>query len=462
MFQTSIDSGTVPTQWKEALVTPIFKKGDKHTAANYRPVSLTAVCCKLCEHLVAKSIMDHLENNNILSDYQHGFRRKRSCETQLLLFIDELAKGMCDGDQYDVAIMDFSKAFDVVPHERLLAKLDHYGIQGNTHQWIRSFLADRSQQVVVDGAKSSPAPVISGVPQGSVLGPILFLVFINDMPETIKARCRLFADDSIVYRPVRNTNDCEGLQEDLNALQRWEKTWGMSFNPSKCNIMHVSRKRSPLNHIYHLKGEPLGVVEHAGYLGVSIGKDLSWHNHISKVCAKANRTLGFIKRNIKTKKKSVKEKAYNALVRPTLEYASTVWDPHQKHLKDDIERVQRRAVRYVEGNYDYRASVTKMREDLGWETLEQRRRKARATMCYKIVHSLVAITSVQFTPTIVSTRGNQTKFIQIQARTNYYKFSFFPAVIPVWNSLPAEVATAESLDQFKLKLSAVQLPAPRR
>jgi hypothetical protein len=199
IFQNSIDTGVVPTQWKHhALVTPIFKKGDRDKASNYRPVSLTAVCCKLCEHIVAKAIVTYLETNGLLSDSQHGFRQLRSCETQLLLFIDELARSMCEGDQVDVAVMDFSKAFDVVPHERLLAKLNHYGIRGTTLPWIRGFLTDRSQQVVVDGAKSASAQVTSGVPQGSVLGLILFLVFINDMPECIQAQSRLFAHDSII------------------------------------------------------------------------------------------------------------------------------------------------------------------------------------------------------------------------------------------------------------------------
>ena len=461
IFQNSIDAGCVPTQWREAVVTPIFKKGDKHEAANYRPVSLTCVCCKLCEHIVARAIMDHLESNNLLSDFQHGFRQLRSCETQLLLFIDEMAKSMCDGEQTDIAIMDFSKAFDVVPHERLLLKLNHYGIRGETHDWIRAFLSNRTQQVVVDGDKSSSAPVTSGVPQGSVVGPILFLVFINDMPESIKARCRLFADDSIIYRDVSCDDDAKALQEDLDALHRWELDWGMSFNPSKCHIMHVSRKRQPLQHTYLLKGQALGVVNTAAYLGVHLSKDLTWHNHINKVTAKANKSLGFIKRNIQKAPTATKELAYKTLVRPSLEYASTVWDPHQKNLVSEVEKVQRRAARYVANNYEPRASVTNMLEELHWETLQQRRWKARTIMCFKIVHQLVAIPAIQLVPVPIATRGNQLKFIQIPARTNYYKFTFFPAVIPLWNSLPEEIAQATQLEDFKLKLATFQLAPPR-
>ena len=461
IFQTSIDTGCVPKQWREAVVAPVFKKGDKHEASNYRPVSLTCICCKICEHIVAKAIMEHLESNNLLSDFQHGFRQFRSCETQLLLFVDEMARGMCDGDQTDIAIMDFSKAFDVVPHERLLVKLEHYGIRGDTHQWIRAFLSNRSQQVIVDGAKSSPAPVTSGVPQGSVVGPILFLVFINDMPECIKSRCRLFADDSIIYREVSCEEDSRALQEDLEALQEWEVDWGMSFNPSKCHVMHVTRKRQPLYHTYYLKGQALGVVDTAAYLGVHLSKDLTWHDHIGKVTAKANRSLGFIRRNIQKAPSKTKELAYKSLVRPSLEYAATVWDPHQKGLVNDIEKVQRRAARYVSSSYDPRASVTEMLRNLQWETLQQRRWKARVTMCYKIVHHIVAIPDIQFVPVTVNTRGNQLKFIQIQARTNYYRYTFFPAVIPLWNALPVDIAQADKLEDFKLKLASFQLPPPR-
>ena len=225
-FQHSIDSGVVPTQWKKALVTPIFKKGDnnKHCPANYRPVSLTAVCSKLCEHVIAKSIMNHLEENKLLCDNQHGFRKMRSCESQLIQFIDELAKSLVGGRQVDVAVMDFSKAFDVVPHQHLLRKLEFYGIGGSSLVWIEDFLTGRTQQVVIDSEFLVVAPVTSGVPQGSVLGPILFLSFIKDMPECVSSKCRLFADDSIIYREVRTDRDCTQLQDDLDPLEHWEKT----------------------------------------------------------------------------------------------------------------------------------------------------------------------------------------------------------------------------------------------
>ena len=461
IFQHSINTGTVPKQWKTANVSPIYKKGDKHCAANYRPVSLTSICCKLCEHIIAKHIVNHLESNGLLSDAQHGFRGRRSCETQLLLFTDELARSMSNGHQIDVAVMDFSKAFDVVPHQRLLSKLDYYGIREKPLQWIESFLSNRTQQVIIESEASSPAPVTSGVPQGSVLGPILFLVFINDMPECVTSQCRLFADDSIIYREIATDLDTKTLQIDLDNLQKWEEKWGMSFNPSKCNIIHISRKRKTLITDYHIKGEKLEPVEMATYLGINITKDLTWHNQIAKSVSKGNRALGFIRRNISTSSILTKTRAYQTLVRPTVEYAATVWDPHQQHLIKSLEMVQRRAARHATHTYDPRASVTLLLEKLKWDTLEERRQKHKVSMAFKITKSLVAIPSDQFVPTAMTTRGNHTKFIQIPTRTNYYKFSFFPSVIPLWNSLPPEISASEDLEEFKRRLLSVQLRPPR-
>ena len=457
LFQHSISSGTVPRQWKTATVSPVFKKGDRNDAANYRPVSLTAVCCKMCEHIIAKSIVEHMEQNDLLSDFQHGFRKERSCETQLITFVDELAKSLCDGNEIDIAVMDFSKAFDVVPHRRLLYKLSHYGVQGNTLTWIKSFLSNRSQRVVVDGEYSDTAPVTSGVPQGSVLGPILFLLFINDMPDCVQSCCRLFADDSIIYRKVNNDEDATILQNDLDALHKWETDWGMQFNPSKCQILHVSKKKQPSTHTYQIKGSVLETVHSATYLGVEFSSDLAWHKQCNKVAAKGNKILGFVKRNIKTTSASTKEYAYKMLVRPTVEYASSVWSPHQETLKYTIERVQRRAARYVTRRYQHSDSVTAMVQQLKWDTLEQRRLKGRVTMGYRVVHRLVKISDAQLIPSTAHTRGHNQKFRQLPARTNYYKHTFFPSVVPLWNALPDHVVSATTLDAFKERLADVQL-----
>ena len=290
-------------------------------------MSLTSVCCKVLEHIVAKALLCHLEEQKILTENQHGFRHHRSCETQLLIFVDELLCSMSEGKQIDAIIMDFSKAFDMVPHNSLLFKLSGYGIQDKTLDWIESFLSDRSQRVVVEGEQSDPAPVTSRVPQGSVLGPILFLVFINDLPKCVGSSCRLFADDTIVYKEISSPADSAALQQDLEALQRWEERWGMSFSPSKCNTINITRKDDPIVTVYTLKNEPLENVKVASYLGVQISRDVSWHSHVAKITSKGNKSLGFVRRNIRTTSEATKTLAYQTLVRPSLEYASCVWAP---------------------------------------------------------------------------------------------------------------------------------------
>ena len=189
---------------------------------------------------MASSISRHFTEQNILFDLQHGFREKRSCETQLIMLVDELAKNMQAKKQTDLILLDFSKAFDKVAHEKLLLKLHFYGIRGNTLNWIKDFLDNRSQSVLLNGSNSDSIPVSSGVPQGSVLGPILFLAYINDLPDQVKSRVRLFADDTAMYLALDKQGDSEILQKDLESLEKWEKLWDMSFNPSKCQVIHVT------------------------------------------------------------------------------------------------------------------------------------------------------------------------------------------------------------------------------
>ena len=207
LFKSSLSSGSVPADWRDAHITPIYKKGEQYNPANYRLVSLTSVVCKLLEHIIVSAVMHHFEDNSILTDNQHGFRRGRSCETQLLELVEELTTNLESSKQTDVLIMDFSKAFNKVNHSLLLHKLQRYGVQGTTNTWIANFLNNRRQAVVVSGASSHFMNVMSGVPQGSVLGPCLFLAYINDMPEKLSALARLFADDTAVYKTISNGHD---------------------------------------------------------------------------------------------------------------------------------------------------------------------------------------------------------------------------------------------------------------
>ena len=405
VFNCTLSHGQVPNDWKTANVSAIFKKGNRSSASNYRPVSLTSLICKIQEHIIVSSIMRHLNQHNILTDAQHGFRPRRSCETQLLTLCHELSTSLDNSKQTDLVILDFSKAFDRVPHKRLLNKLQHYGVRGSTLPWISAFLSNRSQQVVLDGEISDQVPVVSGVPQGTVLGPLLFLLFINDLPDLLKSKVRLFADDCIVYREIRSINDCNILQDDLNILANWEKTWGMSFHPQKCNVMSCFKTRSSIKFNYKLKGHILELSNCSKYLGVTLSNDLSWKPHIQNIVSKANSRLGFLKRNLKSANKTTKANAYFALVRPHLEYCNSVWSPHTKDLKNLLEQVQRRSARYVCSDYSYESSVTAMLQLLQWDTLESRRTKAQLTMLFKILNSMVDIDPTHF----VSVSANKTR-----------------------------------------------------
>ena len=234
IFQRSLDSGEIPSPWLRANITPLFKKGERTDASNYRPVSLTCICSKLLEHIIHANVMDHFDKYSILTDKQHGFRSKHSCESQLILTVHDLAKSLDSRSQIDIVIMDFSKAFDSIPHNCLLFKLNRYGIQNNTHRWISNFLKHRVQRVVVGGEHSTWTDVVSGVPQGTVLGPLLFLCYINDLPNNLQSSVRLFAGECVIYREIQNEFDSNVLQEDLDTLRKWETNWQLCFNPSKC------------------------------------------------------------------------------------------------------------------------------------------------------------------------------------------------------------------------------------
>ena len=456
IFQQSIATSNLPQDWKNANVSPVFKKGSRHEAVNYRPVSLTCVLCKLLEHIICKHILDHLESYNILTSFQHGFRSGHSCESQLIITLHDLMNNYDRKVQTDVAILDFSKAFDTVPHKRLLHKLNHYGITGKINSWIASFLLDRNQCVVVDGESSSSARVVSGVPQGTVLGPLLFLCFINDLPDQVKSRVRLFADDCLLYCAIRNIQDQIDLQKDLKALEQWAETWGMRLNAQKCYNLRIARARKPLEHMYDLCGHVLKQVPHSPYLGVIISEDLKWSDHINKITAKANSTLGFLRRNLKKCPLKIKQQSFCSLVRSMVEYSCSVWDPHLEKDIHNIEMIQRRGARFVAQNYGRQSSVHNMLNDLNWSPLELRRREARLTMFYKIINDLIAIPAEDYVTqlssrTCAGASGNN--FRPITSNTNVSANSFFPRTVKDWNNLPDSIKSAVTINQFKSELA---------
>ena len=456
IFQKSLDTGEVPTDWRTAHVSPIYKKGSKYIPENYRPISLTCICCKILEHVVVSSIVTHADTHNILYPLQHGFRRSRSCETQLLEFVDDVSKNIEKSTQTDILIMDFSKAFDKVSHNLLIHKLNYYGIQGKTNRWINSFLKSRTQAVVLEGVTSDYVPVQSGVPQGSVLGPSLFLFYINDIPVGLDSTIRLFADDTIAYLAIKSNTDCVTLQNDLNKLGVWENKWKMAFHPDKCNVLSISKSKDPIKFNYSLHGQILEHVNSAKYLGVTIQSDLKWNTHINNISKKANSTLGFLKRNLNINSTSVKEQAYKSLIRPSLEYACSVWDPYFTEDILKLEMIQRRAARYVTGRHCNTSSVSNMLDQLQWRTLQDRRTNSRLTMFYKIVNEKVSIpkTDILIPPLRLSRNMHTLSFQIPSCRTQIRQNSFSPRTIKDWNHLPLSTVMSGSVESFKAAVSA--------
>ena len=291
---------STPDNWKEANVSLIFENGDKSQLANNRPVSLTSICSKAIEHIIHSHLMNFYEDNQILCDQTHGFRKHRSCESQLFTTVQDLASGIDNSQQIDAILLDFSKAFDKVPHQRILIKLEHYGVRGTTLRWIRSFLSNKTQKVVVEGKSSCSAPVTSGVSQGTVLGLLLFLAYINDLPSNVNAKACLFADDCLLYRHIKTDKDAESLQENLNKLQDWETDWQMHFNPDKWELIRITNKCKIISATYQIHNIKLKQAKRAKNLGLTFSNTLSWNAHIDTITKKANNTTAFLRRKLST------------------------------------------------------------------------------------------------------------------------------------------------------------------
>ena len=282
--------------------------------------------------ILVSYINKHLALDSILADCQHGFRSQRSCETQLVQFVHDIISNL-DGavnrghKQTDLIIMDFEMAFDKVPHRRLLHKLDYFGLRGSTYKWINSWLSGRTQQVVLDGQASGPVPT-----PRSVLGPILFLIFINDLPDNIRSSVRVFADDCVLYRDICSIQDCFILQEDLTSLGQGEADWQMKFNVAKCHSMRVTRHQhhNQILFDYSLHNQTLENVQSAKYLGIPISDNMDWGQHISEISSEATKTLGFFRRDLAYAPRSNKEVAYKTLVQPKVEFAAPIWGPYSK------------------------------------------------------------------------------------------------------------------------------------
>ena len=452
LFRESLETGVLPDDWRLGEVVPIFKKGDKQCPANYRPVSLTAVPCKVMESVVRDALVDHMVSTQQLHNAQHGFRQKRSCVTQLLETIEDWSRALEAGDPLDAIYCDFSKAFDSVPHQRLLRKLHAYGVRGRLLHWIESFLTGRKQRVVVNGVQSSWAPVTSGVPQGSVLGPVLFIIFVNDLPDAVQCSVKLFADDTKLYRSMRLAQDTQLLQRDLDAIVGWSEVWQLPFNARKCKTLHMGRNND--HHTYTMSGAELEVTEVERDLGVQIDGDLKFREQAAAAVSKASQILGVIRRSFEYLNTKTLPLLFKTLVQPHLEYANSVWGPFNRADEKRVERVQRRATRLIPDlrELPYQERLRKL--DL--PSLYYRRSRGDMITVYQLLHGGLDVDSEQFLRLAGPgpTRGHPWKLEKPRAVSRARRCAFSTRVVNPWNALPTSVVTAASLNQFKSRLDS--------
>ena len=452
IFEQSLDTGDIPFDWRQAFVHPVFKGGNSKMPGNYRPISLTCICCKLMERIVVSSITTYLDDAGLLAQNQHGFRKRLSCESQLIMLCHDVMSSIDKKTSVDLAFIDFSKAFDKVPHNLLINKLQYYNFDQKVLGWIEAFLKNRTQRVIIENSYSNSIPVTSGVPQGSVLGPILFLLYINDLPDRIGCKVRLYANDVVLYTDVlgiEESNDV--LQVSLNELSEWCHEWKMCINVDKSAVMRVSRLKSIITPVYRLNDIKIKVVQDFKYLGVHISNQCSWQKHIQYVASKSSRMLRFIKRNFRDCPQAVKEVVYTSLVRPLLEYASCVWDPCGEGMKRELEMVQRRAARFVLNDYDRTSSVSDMLLKIGWQSLDTRRKQARLCHMFKFYHGdmNVDVSDILCPPCYVGRKDHRKKVRRIQSRILPYHNSFFPKTIRDWNVLSPDAIETQSIKEFK-------------
>ena len=467
MFNKSLQNGEVPADWKCANVTPVFKKGNRSLAENYRPISLTSIICKILESLIHDNIITHLTNQQLIRLSQHGFMQHRSCLTNLLQYLETLTSLLDEGHNVDVFYLDLSKAFDRVPHERLLLKLSSHGVTGDIFNWVKSWLSNRKQRVVLNGSCSKWTDVTSGVPQGSVLGPLLFIIFINDIDaaiDTVNCALLKFADDTKGVRAVNSEADAMKLQADLDNIFCWSTDWQMLFNLEKCHILHLGNNNP--NHEYNINGYKLPSVDEEKDLGVLITNSCTPSRQVSAAALKANQVLGQLLRSFTYRDRNTFIRLYKQYVRPHLEYCVQAWSPWQQQDITILENVQRRAVNAVSGlsgTYEEKLS------SLNLPSLQQRRLRGDMLTTFKMVKSIDNLNPADFFTFSANRHQYATRLAssinesivepsyglaQGPCKLELRRHFFTQRVVAPWNALPPTVKAATSVDVFKIRYDA--------
>lgn len=454
-FNSCMTQHFVPSEWKSANVVPIHKKGSCHDPGNFRPISLTSVIGKVMESIIAFDLVQYGLANGLIMSSQFGFLPKQSCENQLLVYTDRIINCLNTGDWVDAVYLDFKKAFDRVPHKRLMNTLWAHGIRGSLLEWLELILSNRFQAVVIGDARSDSISVHSGVPQGSPLGPSIFLFFVNLIDCFVSGGLLKFADDCKLFRriskhPTLTSLDVESMQLDLNELWNWSTEWAMEFNVEKCAIIHFGRS-NPC-HDYQFGGQSLEPKNTIRDLGVIISSNMKCSTHCADAVRRAEQVVYCIRRIISNKNIPIIRKLYKSMVRPILEYCCTVWCPHYDRDIQLVERVQRRVTRMVPTLSDLPYEERLQR--FGIQSLETRRVRADLIFMYKMCHGLTELNIQEFFEVQPpGTLRGQNRLFRLKPKFapnwNYARYSFSYRPIDLWNRLPGEVVSAPSLVTFK-------------
>ena len=434
LFNHSLASGTVPTEWKTAHITPKFKKGDRQLPQNYRPIALLSAISKVMESILDDRIRKHIHSLNLISPYQHGFMRGRSTTTNLLYSLEDWGKLDDEHRGIDVILLDLSKAFDTVPHNLLKAKLNSLGIGGPLLRWISDYLNNRLIRVKVNGELSDPSPVRAGVPQGSILGPLLFILYINDLPAQIDTKVALFADDLKIWGP---SDDSDSLQRNLNAISNWVANNGMTLNPDKCRVIPIKTKIAN-NYLLNKISIPTSYEERD--LGSVINSNLSSSANCEQMALKANRALNLLLRSLGRFQKGSFNKLYTSYVRAHLELNIQALPPNLLKDSRTLERVQRRATKRVKGLTT--KSYSDRLKELNLFSLAFRRIRGDMILTHRILND----------PSHPN-RG-LLKLQQPLVKTKQRSAAFSVRVPFIWNRLPKAVVEAPSTETFKKRFDA--------
>ena len=459
LFQWSINTGNVPNDWKLANVVPIFKKGQKSDPSNYRPVSLTSIVCKIFERVLQKSIMSHLEVNKLLNESQHGFRSKKSCATNLLEFLEYATSRIDEGEPVDIVYYDFAKAFDKVSTHKLLLKLKAYGIRGKVYRWIESWLANRKQRTTLGSEFSDWIDVISGVPQGSVLGPLLFIIFIDDIDTCAVEidKCAKFADDTKTANLAKTIENREKLQVCINKMFDWSQEWSMSFNIPKCKVMHLGYNNPRADYV--MNGLKLEKVNSEKDIGVSVASSLKTGDHCVKAAGTAMSVLFQLLRTFHFRDRVTFVKLYKTYVRPHLEFSVAVWSPCLQKDIEVLEKVQRKFIRNVSGLHaiSYESKLV----EIGLLSLSDRRVYLELVETFKIIKGFTNIDR----PALFELYGDtQRRFTRVtecpinivpkRSNLDIRRHFYTNRIVSNWNALPNDMKLLDSLICFKKSLKS--------